>query len=140
MEIDIFNIKLNSWVLCCLFIIVGVIIYLYYTKGPNTNGCNEIDRLVLNETNRIHDLFLLDEDDLFCLHDKNIFPLKWKDEPENYDGENKCIICTEKQAIIVATPCGHLATCNKCCRDYNKDQCIICRQKVIQYTRIYKIQ
>jgi len=54
------------------------------------------------------------------------------------DYKNLCSICYTREAIISTVPCGHLSMCNTCCRKTEKSQCIICRQPVEKYIRIYR--
>ena len=48
----------------------------------------------------------------------------------------KCIICEDDFISQVATPCGHLFSCDKC-SDKLKKKCPICRAEISRYYKIY---
>jgi len=71
---------------------------------------------------------------------KCVFPEPWKEEPETgREGKDKCTICLEREACVIALPCAHISICVGCCLK-EKDKmtaCVMCRKKVEKYQRVF---
>lgn len=74
---------------------------------------------------------------------KTTFPMEWLDEPAQAKEYQKlCVICLERESVVVAYPCGHLCLCNKCCLGLKTGsdvicKCLVCRALVNQYIRTF---
>ncbi len=79
----------------------------------------------------------LNSEKIEYLNNDITFPKEYPDEPSNYKGDDTCIICEDRKAIIVAIPCGHLKICNTCCLKSKSNICIICRVNVSLYNRVF---
>jgi len=48
-----------------------------------------------------------------------------------------CLMCLDAQPCILTTPCGHLASCKKCFKEFTRTDplkpCYVCRSKVDEY-------
>ncbi|KAK8872240.1 hypothetical protein M9Y10_008006 [Tritrichomonas musculus] len=55
------------------------------------------------------------------------------------DDDNVCIICYEKKADCVISPCGHVIACYSCMENWIKTNkiCPVCRKEVSKYRKIY---
>lgn len=53
------------------------------------------------------------------------------------NGNEKCSICLDENVSRVNIPCGHVVTCEKCCKRMG-NTCSICRQNVENRVKIYK--
>lgn len=54
------------------------------------------------------------------------------------DDENMCIVCYEKKADCIVSPCGHVATCCSCMKNWldTKQTCPVCRKEISEYKKI----
>jgi hypothetical protein len=68
------------------------------------------------------------------------YPCEYLEEADDAPlGRPKCSVCFHREAIVIALPCAHIATCVSCCRKNVQVQstCIICREAVHEYKRVF---
>jgi len=53
--------------------------------------------------------------------------------------DEKCVVCMEAQKLVVFYKCGHICCCLKCAPRFVKSRCPMCRQRVIDFIKIFRI-
>jgi len=73
---------------------------------------------------------------------KTKYPTPWAEEPKKCPaGKSACVICFEREAIVIALPCAHIMTCVACCarmaREDTGRKCCTCNAAVVEYKRVF---
>lgn len=59
-----------------------------------------------------------------------------KDAP---DGKSTCCVCLEREPIMVAVPCGHVAYCHTCSAMMQENPCALCRVPITSFIRVHLV-
>ena len=58
-------------------------------------------------------------------------------ERKNNEIDSNCVICFTESRQYFARPCMHLTHCSRCHARYDDDKCMICRQKVKRFEKVF---
>jgi len=64
------------------------------------------------------------------------YPAAWAEEPYGQVGNKKCVVCKQRDSVVVAWPCAHVVLCNGCCVDTKPTTCASCKKDVYVFKRI----
>jgi len=53
--------------------------------------------------------------------------------------EGQCSVCYETKKLVVFYKCGHICCCENCAKGIVKNRCPICRQRVLDYIKVYLV-
>lgn len=64
-----------------------------------------------------------------------------KEEKKSSKDNSDCIKCYSAPCVMAFVPCGHVALCERCHKDYKAKEisCPLCREKYISIVKIYQI-